>query len=174
MRHTTTAVLATIALLAACSGKSAQPGNFALFNSTTVGEQIAPICTKANDGNRYVLDGVMKLPNASSISDGKTTLEFYQKLNADKAGDGPAVQVDVTTPGDINDIWATAEGVKGKGYNTKEGTVSEDSLIIHTKDGDAKAGDPLHLTVEVSVVENFQTKAISACIYKFVSAEKVK
>jgi hypothetical protein len=179
MRHTpvTTIVrdicgLAVLLVVTACSGKSVQPGDFALFNSTTVGEQIAPICTEANAGNRYTLDGVMKLPNSSSISDGKTTLDFYQKLNADKEGAGPAVQVEVKTPGDINDIWKTAEGVKGKGYNTQEGSISEDALVIHTTSGDAKAGDPLRLTVEIDVITNFQSKAVSGCTYKFVSAEK--
>jgi hypothetical protein len=161
-------------LLVACSGKAAQPAEFSAFIPVKVGDQIPPICTADNDGNRYTLAGVFKLPDASSISDGKTNLDFYQKLNAAKEGDGQSFQVTVKSPGDINDLWKTAEDVKGKGYNTKEGTIYEDSLIIRTADGDAKAGDPLQLTVELEAVKNFQSDAITACMVNFVSATKVK
>jgi hypothetical protein len=172
MRHKT--ILVTLLLAASCGSKPAQPGDFTKFIPVKVGDQIAPICTKENSGNRYILEGVLKLPDSSSISDGKTNLDLYQKLNAEKEGEGPSLQVEVKTPGDINDIWASAEGVKGKGYNTEEGTISEEALIIHTKDGDVKAGDSLKVTVEIEVIKNFQTDAVSACLYKFVEAEKKK
>ncbi len=173
MRNALPAVAVAV-LLAACTSKAAQPGDFKAFLPANPGDRIPPICTVDNDGNRYTLAGVLKLPDASSISDGKTNLDFFQKLDAEKKGDGESFQVTVESPGDINDLWKTAEDVKGKGYNTKEGTIYEDSLVIHTSDGDAKAGDALQLTVELEAIKNFQTDAISACIVKFVDATKVK
>lgn len=170
MNHKET--LLAFLLAASCGSKPAQPGDFSKF-IPEVGKLIAPICTRENNGNRYTLEGVFKL-SGSTISDGRVDLDFYQRLDAENNGEGRSLPINVKTPGDINDIWATAEGVKGKGYLTEEGKISETALVIHTKDGDAKAGDALKVTVELETILQFQSKEVSACVFKFVEAEKKK
>jgi hypothetical protein len=164
-------VIFLLGALSSCGGKPAQPGDFSKF-LPEVGKIIAPICTQENNGARYILTGVFKLPDSSTISDGKVDLDFYQKLDKDGKGEGRSLSVTVKTPGDINDIWSTAEDVKGKGFRTEEGTIAESALVIHTKNGDAKAGDLLQVTVQLDTITQFQSKEITACTISFVEAEK--
>ncbi len=133
----------------------------------------AEACTRDTDGKRFWLDGYLQLPSSLSIRDGKTTLDFYVKLDGKGQGTGRSISVDVRTPGDIDDLWASATGKKGSGFRSQKGQIDPDALRINTTNGPASARDKIKLTFDISAIRHFQTGEITTCTYQFAKAEKV-
>jgi hypothetical protein len=133
----------------------------------------AEMCSNANDGKRFWLEGYMQLPTSLRISGGKTTLDFYARLDGNGRGAGRSISVDVTSPGDIDDLWASAKGKKSGGFRTQKAEIDPDALRIRAKNGEATARDRIKLTFDVAVIRHFQTNEVTACTHQFVRAEKI-
>jgi hypothetical protein len=133
----------------------------------------AEMCANANDGKRFWLVGYLQLPSSLRIEKGKTSLYFYDRIDGSGRGAGGSISVDVSSPGDIDDLWATATTKKPGGFRSQKGEIDPDALRIHAKNGEATARDKIKLTFDMTVLKNFQTSAISACTFQFVKAEKV-
>jgi hypothetical protein len=88
-------------------------------------------------------------------------------------GTGRSIRVDVKTLGDIDDLWAGAQGKKGAGFRTQKGQIDHDALRIRVNDGAATARDKIGLTFDINAIKHYETKAITACTYHFVKAEKI-
>jgi hypothetical protein len=134
------------------------------------------MCTETNDGKRYWLEGYLQLPNNIEIRDGKTRLELYAQIDGNGQGKGRSISsIGVTTPGDIEDLWASATGKKG--IRRKTGQIDADALRIRTRNGLATARDKIKLTVDVVGLPErnfpFESRQLAACEYRFVKAEKI-
>ncbi|HEY7548876.1 MAG TPA: hypothetical protein VH913_05080 [Hyphomicrobiaceae bacterium] len=182
-------VALAFSLLPDCKGEGA-PGSFASFltpvPTAAVGskewqEQIKErrqeeMCSEANDGKRYWLEGYLQLPSNIEIRDGKTRLEFYAQIDGTGQGKGRSISsIEVTTPGNIEDLWAAATGKKGISRRTAQ--IDADALRIRATNGLATARDRIKLTVDVAGLPErnfpFESRRLAACAYRFVKAEKV-
>jgi hypothetical protein len=135
------------------------------------------MCSEANDGKRYWLEGYLQLPRNIQIRDGKTTLEFYAQIDGNGQGKGrPISGIEVSSPGDIEDLMASATGKKYLGRRTT-GQIDADALRIRVANGLATARDRIKLTVDVVGLPErnfpFESRQLAACAYRFVKAEKV-
>ena len=174
MRSVGVLVLAAIAWLPDCKGEGA-PGTFEKFLPPLPYKPgiFEEMCTSDNDGKRFWIDGYLQLPSSLSISDGKTRLDFFARIDGNGRGSGRSISVDVTSPGDIDDLWASAMGKKSAGFRSQKAQIDPDALRINAKNGVATARDKIKLTFDVSAIRHFQTGAITACLYQFARAEKV-
>src|SRR5262245_28506649 len=163
-------VLAAIAWLPDCKGEGVAGGSIDKFLTPVPYTQgvHAEACSKDNDGKRFWLDGYLQLPSSLSIRDGKTSLDFYAKVDGNGKGAGRSISVDVRTPGDIDDLWAAATGKRGSGFRSEKGQIDPDALRIRAKDGPATARDKIKLTFDVTAIRHFQTGEISTCTHEFV------
>jgi hypothetical protein len=133
------------------------------------------MCSDANDGKRFWLEGYLQLPRDITISKGRARLEFYAQIDGNGQGKGRSISsIDVSTPGDIEDLWASATGKKGVGRRT--GQIDGDALRIRTANGHATARDKIKLTFDIVALpeRNFpwESRQLAACKYQFVKAEK--
>lgn len=169
-------LLVMLALLPDCKGEGAA-GSFdkfiAPFPPPATGSRLAEMCTVANDGKRFWLNGYLQLPSNLSIDKGKTRLDFYERVDSAGRGTGRSVSVDVTSPGDVDDLWATATGKKSAGFRSQKAQIDPDAFRINTKSGVATARDKIKLTFDVSAIKQFQTGEITACLYQLVKSEKL-
>jgi hypothetical protein len=135
------------------------------------------MCTETTDGKRYWLEGYLQLPGNIEIRDGRTRLEFYAQIDGNGQGKGrPIGSIEVTTPGDIEDLMASATGKKYLGRRTS-GQIDAEALRVRTTNGLATARDKIKLTLDVVGLPErnfpFESRQLVACAYRFVKAEKV-
>jgi hypothetical protein len=133
------------------------------------------MCAEAHDGGRFWLEGYLQLPGNIEIRDGRTRLELYPQIDANGQGKGRSItSVEVTTPGNIEDLWAAATGKKG--ISRRTGQIGEDALRIRTTNGLATARDRIKLTFDIVALPErnfpFESRQIAGCKYQFVKAEK--
>lgn len=184
------AVVLVFSLLPDCKGEG-ERGSFEKFltpvptaatGSKEWHEQIKDrrqeeMCSEANDGKRYWIEGYLQLPNNIEIRKGRTRLYFYTQIDGNGQGKGRSISsIEVTTPGNIEDLMAAATGKKYSGRRTS-GQIDADALRIRTTNGVATARDKIKLTVDVVGLPErnfpFESRQLAACIYRFVKAEKV-
>ena len=116
---------------------------------------------------------VQQLPSGLSIDNGKTRLDFYERIDGSGRGSGRSFMVDVTSPGNIDDLWASATGKKLAGFRSQKAHIDPEALRINASNGVATARDKIKLTFDVSPIKQYQTGEITVCLYQFVKAEKV-
>jgi hypothetical protein len=157
-----------------CKGEGA-PGTFekflAVFPPPVTGRSIEEMCSAANDGKRFWLDGYLQLPTSISISGGKTRLDLYSRIDGNGRGSGRPIGISVRSPGDIDDLWATASNKKSIGYRGRKGEIDPDALRIRATNGAATPRDKIKLTFDVEGI-NLQDEKMATCRYHFVKAEK--
>lgn len=160
-----------------CKGPG-EPGTFEKFlNLTSSPLNREEMCSEANDGKRYWLEGYLQLPSNITIRKNRTRLEFYAQIDGNGQGKGRSISsIDVATPGDIEDLMAAATGKKYRGRSTS-GQIDADALRIRTTNGVATARDKIKLTVDVVGLPErnlpFESRQLAACEYRFVKAEKI-
>lgn len=157
-----------------CKGEG-EPGRFEKFLTPFPYKPgvHAEMCSAANDGKRFWVEGYLQLPSSIRIEGGKTSLYFYNRVDGNGRGAGGSISIDVTSPGDIDDLWGTAKGKKPGGFRTQKAEIDPDALRIRAKNGEATARDKIKLTFDATAIKHFQTGEITACTYQFVKAEKV-
>jgi hypothetical protein len=133
--------------------------------------QLEEMCTAANDGKRFAVEGYLQLPGNTMLRDGKADLAFYARIDGNGRGAGRSFRVDVTSPGDIEDLWAAATDKRG--ISMKTASIDPDALRIKVKGGVATPRDKIKLTIDVTAIKHYQTGAITACRYQFAKAERV-
>jgi len=183
------AVLLAFSWLPDCKGEG-DPGSFEKFLLPSATAQVGSkeweqaikerrqeeMCAEAQDGRRFWLEGYLQLPNNIEIREGRTRLEFYPQIDANGRGKGRSITgVEVTTPGNIEDLWASATGKKGISRRTAQ--IDGDALRIRTTNGQATARDKIKLTFDIVALPErnlpFESRQIAGCKYRFVKAEKV-
>ncbi|MBO0766496.1 MAG: hypothetical protein J2P50_18170 [Hyphomicrobiaceae bacterium] len=174
MRSVGVLVLVAIAWLPNCKGEGA-PGSFDKFlppfPPPATGPRLEEMCSAANDGKRFWLEGYMQLPTNITIRGSKTGLDFYAQIDSDGRGAGRSLRVDVTSPGDIEDLWASATGKKGIAIRT--GKIDPDALRIKAGDGVATPRDKIKLSFDMTAIKQPQTGEVTACRYDFARAAKI-
>jgi len=169
-----------------CKGEG-EPGAFEKFLTPVVtAEQISSrsnprrfeeMCTAANDGKRFWLAGYLQLPRDIRIEGGKTSLYFYNRVDGNGQGAGRPISINVTSPGDIDDLWGTATEKRLKGARAQTAKIDPDALRIRAKNGAATARDMIKLTFDITAlppVMFFETRnELAICDYQFVMAEKM-
>lgn len=133
----------------------------------------AEMCSPTNDGKRFWLEGYLQLPNSLRIENGKTSLYFYNRVGGDGRGAGGSISIDVTSPGNIDDLWASAKGKKSGGFRSEKAEIDPDALRIRTTNGAATASDKIKLAFAMTAIRHFQTNEVTACTHRFVKAEKI-
>lgn len=133
----------------------------------------AEMCSKPNDGKRFWIEGYLQLPSSIRIDDGKISLYFYNRIDGNGRGTGGSISINVTSPGDIDDLWGSAKGKKSGGFRTQKAEIDPEALRIRAKNGEASARDKIKLTFDLTAVRHFQTSEITACTHQFVKAEKM-
>lgn len=76
------------------------------------------------------------------------------------------------SPGDIDDLWASAIGKKSSGFRSQKGQIDPDALRIHTRNGVATPRDKIKLTFDIEGI-NLQDAKMATCRYHFARAEKL-
>ena len=171
------AVVLVFSWLPDCKG-AGEPGSFEKFlNLTSSPLNREEMCSEANDGKRYWIEGYLQLPKSIQIRKNRTRLEFYAHIDGNGQGKGRSISsIEVTTPGDIEDLMAAATGTKYRGRSTT-GQIDADALRIRTTNGVATARDKVKLTVDVVGLPErdfpFASRQLAACEYRFVKAEKL-
>ena len=169
------AVVLVFSWLPDCKGEGAS-GTFekflTVFPPPETGRRIEEMCSAANDGKRFWLEGYLQLPSSISISGGKTRLEFYARIDGNGRGSGRSISVNVRSPGDIDDLWASATAKKSGGYRSQKGTIDPDALRIRAKNGAATPRDKIKLTFDIEGI-NLQDERMATCRYNLVRAEKL-
>jgi hypothetical protein len=163
-------LIAFLVVAAGCS-KPAVKGEFSQFIAP-IGQMRAAGCTDDTDGKRFWLEGWLQLPQTVTVSDKKATLNFYAELDAEGNGVGRALDVQVETPGDVDDLVAAAEGRKSNAFG-RGGKLGADALKVRAKNGRAGERDRIRLTIELEAMRDFRTKAITTCVHHFKEAEKL-
>ena len=167
-------LLLALSWLVGCKGEG-EPGAFEKFITPFPYKPgvHAEMCSNANDGKRFWLEGYMQISGSIRIEKGKTTLSFFERIDGNGRGRGRSISVDVTSPGDIDDLWDSAKGKKGAGFRSQKGEIDPDALRIRAKNGEATPRDKMKLTFDQTAIKHFQTNEITACTYQFVKAEKL-
>jgi hypothetical protein len=167
-------LLLALPCLLGCKGEG-EPGTFEKFLAPAPYKPglVEEMCSGANDGKRYWLEGYLQLPSSARIEKGKTSLYFYDRIDGNGRGAGRSISIDVTSPGDIDDIWASATGKKPGGFRSQKAEIDPDALRIRAKNGEATARDKIKLTFDITPIRQFQTNEITACTYQFVKADKL-
>src|SRR5215470_2060448 len=121
-------LLLALPWLAGCKGEG-DPGTFEKFISSKPGV-VEEMCSVANDGKRHWLEGYLQLPSSARIEKGKTSLYFYNRIDGNGRGAGRSISIDVTSPGDIEDLWASATGKTPGGFRTQKAEIDPNALRI--------------------------------------------
>jgi hypothetical protein len=135
------------------------------------------MCAEAHDGKRFWLAGYLQLPRDIEIKNGRTRLYFYEGIDGNGRGTGRSItSVEVTSPGNIEDLWASATGKKFTGARSSKAQIDEDALRIRISNGLANARDKIKLTFDIVALPErnlpFESRQIAGCKYQFVKAEK--
>ena len=169
------AVVLVFSWLPDCKGDG-EPGSFEKFVSPTPAA-FAEMCSTSNVEKRFWLEGYLQLPSSISISEGRTSLNFYARVDGNGRGAGRSFSIEVTSPGDIDDLWASATAKKTTygGYRSRSESaqIDPDALRIRAKDGRATARDKIKLTFDITPTWHFQTGELYVCRYHFAKAEKI-
>jgi len=184
------AVVLVFSWLPDCKGEGA-PGSFEKFVPPAITaatgskewqeaireRRTEEMCAEGHDGKRFSLEGYLQLPTNIEIRDGRARLYFYERLDGNGRGTGRLISsVEVTSPGNIEDLWASATAKKGVGRNQKA-QIGEDGLRVRTTNGPATARDKIKLTFDIVALPErnipFESRQIAGCKYQFVKAEKV-
>lgn len=179
-------VFLAFASLPDCKGEG-EPGTFEKFLTPLVTtdqistgsnpRRLEEMCTAANDGKRFWFAGYLQLPKDIRIEGGKTSLYFYHRVDGTGQGAGRSISINVTSPGDIEDLWKSATEKRLKGARTQTAKIDPDALRIRAKNGEATARDKIKLTFDIVAlppVMFFETrKEPAVCDYQFVMAEKI-
>jgi hypothetical protein len=158
-------LLSALPLLAGCKGEGA-PGAFEKFLPPIgVAGALEEMCSDANDGKRFWLEGHLQVPTSGvTILGKKTNLAFYARLDGNGRGAGRSISINVTSPGDIDDLRAVTKG--------RHGEFDPDDLRIRTTNGTATPRDRIKLTFDLGAL-NLNDKRLATCAYQFVKAEKL-
>lgn len=156
-----------------CKGEGT-PATFEKFLSRG-GLGSEEMCSAANDGKRFWVEGYLQLPSSLSISSGRTSLDFYARIDGNGRGSGRSISIDVTSPGNIDDLWASATGKKSVAYRSQQAQIDPDALRIRARNGVATARDRIKLSLDIERKNplNAQDKFPATCWYHFARAEKV-
>jgi hypothetical protein len=167
-------VILAFSWLPDCKGVG-EPGSFEKFIARGADLGSEEICSAGNDGKRFWLEGYLQLPPSFSISSGKTNLAFYARIDGNGRGAGRSIRVNVTAPGDIDDLWSSATGKKTVGFRSEQAQIDPDALRIRARNGVATARDKIKLSVDIERKGplNAQDKFPTTCWYHFAGAEKV-
>jgi hypothetical protein len=153
--------------LGAC-GKSATPVPFDSLIAP-IGKQREPACTRDNDGKRLSVRGALLLPTSVKIEDDLLSLDLYASADGGE-GQGRSVSVLAEEGRDITFELAEREAYfHGGTMNEKAATKA---AKLRGSDGELSLGEPLSVTLEAKVLENFASKEISACTYRVVELRK--
>lgn len=120
--------------------------------------------------------GLLQLPSSISIREGRTSLDVYARIDGSGRGAGKSISIEVTSPGDIDDLWASATGKKtsyGCRSRSQSAQIDPDALRVRTKNGPATARDKIKLAFDITPTWHFQTGELYACRFHFARAEKV-
>ena len=178
------AVALVFSWLPDCKGEG-EPGEslkkFLTPSPTFTGKGITPgfaeMCTTSNAGKRYWLEGYLQLPTSISIREGRADLSFYARIDADGRGTGDRITIYVRSPGDIDDLWASATDKKTtyrvRGSRSESAQIDPDALSIRTKTGAATTRDKIKLSFDIVATYHFQSGELYACQYHFAKAEKL-
>jgi len=178
------AVALVFSWLPDCKGEG-EPGEslkkFLTPSPTFTGKGITPgfaeMCTTSNAGKRYWLEGYLQLPTSISIREGRADLGFYAKIDANGRGTGDWITMYVRSPGDIEDLWASATSKKTRygirGSRSDSAEIDPDALRIRTTNGAATARDKIKLAFDIDATYHFQTGELYSCSYYFAKAEKL-
>jgi hypothetical protein len=149
-------------------GKSATPVPFDSLIAP-VGEQREPACTRDNDGKRLSVQGALLLPRSVTVENDLLSLDLYASADGGE-GKGRSVTVLAEEGRDITFELA------GREAYFHGGTMNEKAAVQAAKlrgvDGELSLGEPLSVTLEAKVLENFASKEISACTYRVVELRK--
>jgi hypothetical protein len=169
------AVVLVFSWLPDCKGEG-EPGSFEKFISPTPAA-FAEMCSKEHVGKRFWLEGYLQLPSSISIREGRTSLNFYARIDGSGRGSGRSISIEVSAPGDIDDLWASATGKKTtygiRGSRSQSAQIDPDALRIRTRNGAATARDKIKLAFDITPTWHFQTGELYACRFHFARAEKV-
>jgi hypothetical protein len=170
-----TAVVLVFSWLPDCKGEG-EPGSFEKFISPSPAA-FAEICSKATVGKRFWLEGYLQLPSSISIRQGSTSLNFYARIDANGRGSGRSINIEVKSPGDIDDLWASATDKKttSSGFRSRNQSaqIDPEALRIRTRNGGATARDKIKLAIDITPTWHFQTGELWACRFHFARAEKI-
>ena len=163
-----------------CKGEGEPGGSLGKFvapSPTFTDKGIAPgfaeMCSASTAGKRFWLEGYLQLPSSISIREGTADLNFYDRIDAKGQGAGRSITIYVRSPGDIDDLWASATGKKGSGFRSQKAQIDPDALRVRAKNGAATARDKIKLAFDIEAIKHFQTGEITTCTYHFAKAEKV-
>ena len=177
------AVVLVFSWLPDCKGEGEPGGSLKKFvtpSPTFTPGRIIPgfaeMCTNTNAGKRYWLEGYLQLPSSISIREGGANLSFYARIDAEGRGTGDSITIYVRSPGDIDDLWASATDKKTtyrvRGSRSESAQIDPDALRIRTKTAAATARDKIKLAFDIEATYHFQTGELYACQYHFAKAEK--
>lgn len=172
------AVVLVFSWLPDCKGEGEPGGSVKKFVLTGAAKGwSAEMCTNATAGKRYWLEGYLQLSSSISIRDGKADLSFYDRIDANGRGTGDRITIYVRSPGDIDDLWASATSRKTtygiRGSRKESAQIDPDALRIRAKNGAATARDKIKLAFDVTPTWHFQTGELYSCSYHFARAEKI-
>jgi hypothetical protein len=158
-----------------CKGVG-EPGTFEKFVSPTPAV-FAEMCSTSNVGKRFWLEGYLQLPSSISIREGRTSLNFFARVDGSGRGAGKSIPIEVTSPGDIDDLWTSATGKKTTygGYRSRSESaqIGPDALRVRAKNGAATDRDKIKLAFDITPTWHFQTGELYVCRYHFAKAEKI-
>jgi hypothetical protein len=172
------AVVLIFSWLPDCKGEGEPGGAVKKFVLTGAAKGwSAEMCTNATAGKRYWLEGYLQLPSSISIRDGRADLSFYAQIDASGRGTGDRITIYARSPGDIDDLWASATDRKTtygiRGSRKESAQIGTDALRIRTKNGAATARDMIKLAFDIVPTWHFQTGELYSCSYHFGRAEKI-
>jgi hypothetical protein len=161
-----------------CKGEGEPGGSVKKFVMTSSAKGwSAEMCTNAAAGRRYWLEGYLQLPSSISIRDGKADTSAYAQIDPTGRGTGDRITIYVRSPGDIDDLWASATSQKTtygvRGSRKESAQIDPDALRIRTKNGAATARDKIKLAFDIEATRHFQTGELYSCSYHFAKAEKI-
>jgi len=172
------AVVLVFSWLPDCKGEGEPGGSVKRFVVTSSAKGwSAEMCINANADKRYWLEGYLQLPSSISIRDGRANLSFYPQIDANGRGTGDSITIYVRSPGDIDDLWASATSRKAtygvRGSRKESAEIDPDALRIRTKNGAATARDKIKVAFDIEATRHFQTGELYSCNYHFAKAEKI-
>lgn len=178
------AVLLVFSWLPDCKGEGEPGGSLKRFvtpSPTFASGRVIPgfaeMCTNSSAGKRYWLEGYLQLPSSISIREGRADLSFYSRIDAEGRGTGEQITIYARSPGDIDDLWASAKEKKTtyrvRGSRSESGQIDPDALRIRTKTGAATPRDKIKLAFDIEATYHFQTGELYSCQYYFAKAEKL-
>lgn len=139
-----------------------------------VGAIVPAFCTKAIDGKRFVLDGVLQLPTPAKVDEHDLVdLDFYAGVDGERRPAGRSISVSAKNGKHLDDLSELATDVQPNGFRQTKGVLPPDALKVRAAGGEElHALEPASVTIEVEVLTKFQSDEVSACVYHFVEAKK--